>query len=248
MFMATDSQYEMLKNSPSDEEEYRFKTRVNTPVAKTNTFPEYETVEVNGVEERRPKYPNWGIMDLAVGNLKKDSDIDGEEFAIRALYESALADQSFAMTVFVEWFEERMDFVRIQASEPLTKAITLVGSGSDKKVWVGRKSADGKMVFTQEALEGQPVFREIEAPKGEELILYQQVPVKKIVREYLNIPNIWRDFNLCCLRLGISKSRVMEGIKNVNKQYSYQETNKLQELENIDKESKGLNLFGIGKK
>jgi len=245
--MAQDSQYEMLKNSPSDVEDIKFKTRVNTPVATTNTFPEYDIVEVNGVEERRPKFPNWGFMDLAVGYLHKGSDIDGEEFAVRARYETALDAQALCLNVFDEWVEERMDFVRIQASEPLTKAITLVGSGSDKKVWVGRKSAEGKMVFTQEALEGQPVFREIEAPKGEELILYQQVPVKKVVREYLNISDIWRDFSSCCIRLGLTKSREMDGIKNVNKQYSYQETNKLQELENIDKEKKGLNLFGIGK-
>jgi len=245
--MAQDSQYEMLKNSPSEEEEYRFKTRVNTPVAKTNIFPDYEIVEVNGVEERRPKFPNWGIMDMAVGNLHKGSDVDGEEYAVRARYETALDAQALCTNVFVEWVEERMDFVRIKSDEPLTKAIALVGSGSDKKVWVGRRNEEGKLVYTLEALEGEPVFKEIEAPKGEELILYQQVPIKKIVREYLNISDVWRDFNACCIRLGLTKSREMDGIKNVNKQYSYQETNKLQELENIEKEKKGLNFFG-GKK
>jgi hypothetical protein len=71
MILADEKEYGMFEGSPFSEERYKLDAHIIISKAKTDVYPGIEIKEINGVEEHRPIFPNFAIVDQAVGNLKE---------------------------------------------------------------------------------------------------------------------------------------------------------------------------------
>lgn len=205
---------------------------------KTNVYTDIK-IEIgkDGIEEWRPVFPNWSVVDINVANLNPKLE---EENAIRAAQETALSLQALSQKTFQEKIIRKAEYLKIpfKQGEAPRKILVYLGDSSEQKVMVTGFDEKGMEVTQEQIIPAQPIYQFIEEEKGFEL--YELKEINKKIRVYLNLaPECHRLHWYCMTRLGLTKSRQMAGPELLHKYHTKQTTNLIPDEE----EDNLLNAF-----
>jgi hypothetical protein len=177
-----------------------------------------KTIAEDGVEEWRPVYPEFGIEDVAVGNLMKP-DKDGnpslEEMAVRGLAEVAIGIQRRAELVCQEKDIEEKQVVKINEKPEQLLLYSGIAKGKIKMKRIGE---DGTEFFEEVEVNEMPYFTIIETKFYEKIELFEEKTVKKKIRIFLDrSPTCRRFHEIIMNRIRTTQSRGMAGPELVHK-------------------------------